>query len=112
MPARKIIARIIRAIGIALGLGALTLFAHLMWPVIAMDPSSRNAVRDVAVILFGGFGVLALVAWPFALFADYIDSPLRPDAQAAEPQAAPEALTSAPRSRRARSTASKPAKPQ
>jgi len=112
MPARKIIARIVRAIGITLGLAALTLFAHLMWPVIAMDPTSRNAIRDVMVIIFGGFGVLGLVAWPFSLVADYIDSAQRPDARAVEPQTAPEALTSAPHSRRARSKVSKPAKPR
>jgi hypothetical protein len=110
VPARKIIAKIVRAAGVVLGLGALALFAHVMWPVIAMDPNSRNAMRDVMVIIFGGFGVLALVAWPFALIADYIDSPLRRDAQTIDAQATPETLTSPPRSRHARSTASKPAK--
>ncbi len=110
MPARKIIAKVVRATGIALGLGALTLFANLMWPVIATDPSSRNTVQDVGVIIFGGFGVLALVAWPFSLLADYVDSPLRPDAQTTETRATPEAFTSTPPSPPARSTASRPAK--
>ncbi len=105
MPARRIIAKIVRITGILLGLGALALFAHLMWPVIAMDPASRNAVRDVAALLFGGFGVLALVAWPFSLAADYIDPP-----QAIDASAASDALTSTSRSHPARSTASKPAK--
>jgi hypothetical protein len=108
MPARKIIAKIIRATGIALGLGALIVFARVMWPVVAMDPSSRNAMRDVTVVILGGFGALASVAWPFALLADYIDSPPPHDAHAIDGEAASEALTSEPRP--ARSTASKPTK--
>ena len=108
MPPRKTVAKIIRATGFALGLGALTVFAQVMWPVVAMDPSSRNAMRDVMVVIFGGFGALALVAWPFALLADYVDSPPPPDAHAIDGRAAPEALTSAPRP--AHSTASKPTK--
>jgi hypothetical protein len=112
MSARKFIAKLVRTTGILLGLGALALFANVMWPVIAADPASRNAVRDVAALLFSGFGVLALVAWPFSLLADYIDPPPLVDAQAMDAGAAPDALTSAPRSRREQSTASRPEKPR
>lgn len=73
MPAtRKIIAKLVLYTGVLLGLGALTLWAHVMWPVVAAEPVRRNALW---VIILGGFALLGLVVWPFAWVAERIDPP-------------------------------------
>ena len=80
MPApRKIIAKVIKLTGIALGLGALTIWAHFVWPMVAEDTDAvpRHAMSGVMLIFLGGFGLLGLVAWPFLWIADRIDPPNR-----------------------------------
>ena len=72
---RKIIAKLIMLAGIVLGLGALTAWAHFMWPVVAADTDvfPRHAMSGLMLILFGGFGLLGLFTWPFKWIADRID---------------------------------------
>jgi hypothetical protein len=73
--ARKIIAKLTMLTGIVLGLAALTLWAHFMWPVVAEDADvvPGHAMRGMMLIFLGGFGLLGLVAWPFAWIAERID---------------------------------------
>jgi hypothetical protein len=102
---RNIIAKIILFAGFALGLGAGGLWFDLMWNAAEAATIHRTAMKLFWLGLSGGFLWLALVVWPFAALAEWLDRPPRQDAtQQSDP------LTSAPRSRPARSTALTPAR--
>jgi uncharacterized membrane protein len=83
--AQKIAAKAILCIGVALGAGVVALWVDLMWPTIA-EAHGRTAMNGFWLLLFGGFGLLALVVWPFAKLAEYVDPP------AEIPPAGPEAM--------------------
>ncbi len=77
MPAaRKIFAKAILSIGIALGAGAGVAWLYLMWQTAAAEEVTRFASNSFWLGMFGAFGLPALVIWPFAAFAELIDPPL------------------------------------
>jgi hypothetical protein len=98
-------AKIILFAGLALGAIVGWEWFHFWWLKAAAEPSGHYAMRAFSLGFSGGFFLLAMIAWPFAALAEWLDRPPRRDAtKPSEP------LTSAPRSRPARSTALTPAK--
>ena len=100
---RKILAKTIRFAGLGLGAVAGALWFYLMWQSAETATLHRNAMAAFSLGVYGGFGLLALIAWPFAAVADYLDSP----PPGAPVDAGKLSAKSALRSRPARSTASR-----
>jgi hypothetical protein len=99
---RKFLAKIVLSNGIGLGAAAGALWFYLMWQSAETATLHRNAMAAFSLGLCGGFGLWALIAWPFAAIADYIDPPPPgplPDTK--------DSAKSAHRSRPSRSTASR-----
>ncbi len=74
-PARKIFAKLVLSIGIALGAGAGVAWLYLMWLTAAAEDVTRFASNSFWLGVFGAFGLPALIIWPFAAFAELIDHP-------------------------------------
>ena len=100
---RKIVAKTVLSVGIALGAVIGALWFYLMWQSAETATLHRNAMAAFSLGVYGGFGLLALIAWPFAAVADYLDPP----PPGAPMDAGKLSAKSALRSRPARSTASR-----
>jgi len=72
---RKIVAKTVLSVGIALGAVIGALWFYLMWQSAETATLHRNATAAFSLGFYGGFGLWALIAWPFAAVADYIDPP-------------------------------------
>lgn len=72
---RKILAKTILFVGLALGGVVGALWFYLMWHTAAAETVQRTALNAFWIGVFGAFGLCALVAWPFTAVADYIDPP-------------------------------------
>ncbi len=103
--ARKILAKSTLSIGIALGAIAGGAWFYLMWETATAETAARTSMNAFWLGAAGAVILLALITWPFAKLAECIDPP-----PPAGGQAPVEPLTTARRSRPARSTVSKPAK--
>jgi hypothetical protein len=111
MPApRTILAQFILCTGVVIGAAVGGLWAYLLWPAIAADTVYRHAMSNLMLEFGGALGLWALLVWPFARIAEYIDPSLQKEPPSAPDEDAP--ATAAPRSHRARSKASRPAKPE
>jgi|SRR6516164_7334088 hypothetical protein len=100
---RKILAKTILFAGLALGAVAGALWFYLMWQSAETATLHRNAMAAFSLGFYGGFGLWALIAWPFAAVADYLD-PSPPDPQ---PEGGDDRPRSARHSHPSRSTASR-----
>jgi hypothetical protein len=72
---RKILAKTVLFVGLALGAVTGAMWFYLMWQTAETATIHRNAMAAFSLGLYGGMGLWALIAWPFAAVADYIDPP-------------------------------------
>ena len=100
---RKILAKTILFVGLALGAVIGVLWLYLMWQMAAAETIPRAAQNTFWIGVFGGMGLWGLIAWPFEAVADYIDPP--PPGQPVG--AGEDSAKSAHHSRPSRSTASR-----
>jgi hypothetical protein len=97
---RKILAKTILFAGLALGAVAGALWFYLMWQTAETATLHRNAMAAFSLGFYGGFGLWALVSWPFTAVADYINPP-------PAPRRGEDSVKSAHHSRPSRSSASR-----
>jgi hypothetical protein len=100
---RKFLAKTVLSVGLALGAVIGALWFYLMWQSAETATLHRNAMAAFSLGLYGGFGLSALIAWPFTAVADYIDPP----PQGPLPDATKDSAKSAHHSRPSRSTVSR-----